>query len=55
MEDSAFLKAIIINAMFSSFAFYLTLCLIPGLSDMFIRKNMFGIDLSKKAKIKVYV
>ena len=53
MDDWKFIKVISVNAAFSMLAFYFTYRLIPGLSDMFIRKNMFGIDMSKKIKSKM--
>jgi UDP-N-acetylglucosamine--dolichyl-phosphate N-acetylglucosaminephosphotransferase len=45
--------AIAINAAMSALAFVFTLRLIPSVRDMFIKANLFGVDLNKKRKEKV--
>lgn len=44
---------IIINLIMSVFAYVVTLRLIPKLRDMFIKANLFGIDMSKRTSDKV--
>lgn len=41
------------NGVLSFLGFIITMRLIPGLKDMFIKANLFGIDMSKVSKIKV--
>lgn len=47
------MNTLIVNGFISICAFYLTRKLIPGLSDMFIKANLFGNDLCKKTKPKL--
>lgn len=44
---------LIINVAMSSFMYIMTLKLIPKLKDMFIKANLFGIDMSKTTSEKV--
>lgn len=44
---------LIVNAAMSSFMYIMTLKLIPKLKDMFIKANLFGIDMSKTTSEKV--
>lgn len=44
---------IVINALMSIVAFSITIRLIPKLKDMFIKANLFGIDMSKRTSDKV--
>lgn len=39
---------LIINLVIAGFAYLLTVNLIPGLKEMFLRANLFGVDMSKK-------
>lgn len=42
-----------INTVLSVIAFIATNHLIPNLKDMFIKANVFGIDMSKRDKVKM--
>lgn len=44
---------IVVNALMSIVAFSITIRLIPKLKDMFIKANLFGIDMSKRNSDKV--
>lgn len=44
---------LIINATMSSFMYIMTLKLLPKLKEMFIKANLFGIDMSKTTSEKV--
>ncbi|XP_071055787.1 UDP-N-acetylglucosamine--dolichyl-phosphate N-acetylglucosaminephosphotransferase [Onthophagus taurus] len=44
---------IVVNAMISVFAYVTTVRLIPKLRDMFIKANLFGIDMSKRTGDKI--
>ncbi|KAF2905694.1 hypothetical protein ILUMI_00478 [Ignelater luminosus] len=44
---------IVINAIMSIIAYVITVKLIPKLKDMFIKANLFGIDMSKRTSEKV--
>lgn len=44
---------IIVNGLMSIVAFYITVRLIPKVKDMFIKANLFGIDMSKRTSDKV--
>lgn len=44
-----------LNVLMSIFAYTITVRLIPRLKDMFIKANLFGIDMSKRTGDKVYV
>lgn len=44
---------LIIGAFMSIIAFVVTLRIIPRLKDMFIKANLFGIDMSKSTSEKV--
>lgn len=44
---------IVINAMMSIIAYTVTIRVIPRLKSMFIKANLFGIDLSKRTSDKV--
>ena len=52
MEYQKFVTTMLVNVVVSCVAFYVTFKLIPGLSDMFVRKNMFGIDMSKTCRTR---
>ena len=41
------------NGIMSIVSFFLTLRLIHGFKDMFLKANLYGIDMSKKTKYKV--
>ncbi len=43
-----------VNVVLSVVAFVVTLVLIPQVTDMFIEAGMFGYDLSKRDRVKVY-
>ena len=55
MDDQTFFTTILINIALSCVGFYVTLKLIPGLSHMFVRSNLFGVDMSKVSKAKMCV
>lgn len=44
---------LVVNATMSSFMYIMTLKLIPKVKDMFIKANLFGIDMSKRTSEKV--
>lgn len=44
---------ILVNATMSFCAYKLTVKLIPKVKDMFIKANLFGIDMSKRTSDKV--
>lgn len=44
---------IVINALMSIVAFSITVRLIPKVKEMFIKANLFGIDMSKRTSDKV--
>lgn len=44
---------LIVNALLSACAFIITKQFIPGLSDMFIKANLFGHDLNKRSRPKI--
>lgn len=44
---------IIINVIMSAFAYVITVGIIPKFKDMFIKANLFGIDMSKRTSDKV--
>lgn len=44
---------LIINFIMSIFAYFITVRIIPGLKDKFIKANLFGIDMSKTTSEKV--
>jgi len=53
MELSESNSNLLINAGMSVIGFLVCLNIIPKFGDMFIRANLFGIDLSKTSKAKV--
>ncbi|XP_053404402.1 UDP-N-acetylglucosamine--dolichyl-phosphate N-acetylglucosaminephosphotransferase-like [Mercenaria mercenaria] len=53
MELSDTSVHLLINAGMSFIGFCLCLNIIPKFKDMFIRANLFGVDMSKKSKVKV--
>lgn len=44
---------IIVNAIMSLGAYVITVKVIPKIRDMFIKANLFGIDMSKRTSDKV--
>lgn len=42
-----------INLIMSIFTYFLTVRIIPGLKEKFIKANLFGIDMSKRTSDKV--
>lgn len=44
---------LVINAIMSIFSYVVTVRLIPTLKEMFIKANLFGIDMSKTTSEKV--
>lgn len=44
---------LLINFIMSIFAYFVTVRIIPGLKDKFIKANLFGIDMSKRTSDKV--
>lgn len=44
---------IVVNAIMSIIAYVITVKLIPKLREMFIKANLFGIDMSKRTSEKV--
>lgn len=44
---------LLINAGMSLVGFFICLNIIPKFKDMFVRANLYGIDMSKKTKAKV--
>lgn len=44
---------IVINLLMSIGAYFITVRLIPGIKDKFIKANLFGIDMSKTTSDKV--
>lgn len=44
---------LIINFIMSIFAYFVTVKIIPGIKDKFIKANLFGIDMSKTTSDKV--
>lgn len=44
---------IVINVIMSVIAYIITVRIIPKLKDMFIKANLFGIDMSKRTSDKV--
>lgn len=46
--------SLVINCVISLCAFQVTKRLIPSLGDMFINANLFGLDLCKKERTKMY-
>ena len=53
MESDDTLYHLLINAGMSAIGFIVCLNIIPKFRDMFIRANLFGIDMSKKNKTKM--
>ncbi|ELT97140.1 hypothetical protein CAPTEDRAFT_171012 [Capitella teleta] len=53
MEETSCIKTLLINVVFSIIGFILTMKLIPGLKHMFIKANLYGIDMSKTSREKV--
>jgi UDP-N-acetylglucosamine--dolichyl-phosphate N-acetylglucosaminephosphotransferase len=53
MELSDTSLHLLINAGMSFVGFLLCLNIIPKFRDMFIRANLYGVDMSKKSKLKV--
>lgn len=50
---SKMLFPIIINGLMSTVAYAVAVRLIPKLKEMFIKANLFGIDMSKRTSDKV--
>ncbi|OAD61430.1 UDP-N-acetylglucosamine--dolichyl-phosphate N-acetylglucosaminephosphotransferase [Eufriesea mexicana] len=48
-----FIFPILINFVMSIFVYFLTIRLIPRIKDMFIKANLYGIDMNKKSDEKV--
>lgn len=48
-----FIFPILINFAMSIFVYFLTIRLIPRIKDMFIKANLYGIDMNKKSGDKV--
>lgn len=42
-----------INIVISTGAYFLTVNLIPGLKAMFLKANLYGVDLNKKSSEKM--
>lgn len=53
MDPEKLPSTIVVNAALSLTGFGVTLKLIPGLKDMFLKANLCGIDMSKKHKTKM--
>lgn len=47
--------SLLISGALAAGAFLITKCMIPSLSDMFVSANLFGHDMCKRDKPKVYV
>lgn len=45
--------SVIISAVFSAFAYYTTVKLIPNLKEMFLKAEIAGIDMNKRNKQKM--
>lgn len=52
---SPYIHPVVANVLLSLFAFLLAFNLIPGTRNLFIEADMYGIDLNKETKEKVYV
>lgn len=52
-KDHKMLFPIAINLIMSVITYVITVRLIPKLKDMFIKANLFGIDMSKRTSDKV--
>lgn len=44
---------LLINVAISALAYFLTVNLIPGLTNMFLRANLYGVDMSKRDSKKM--
>ena len=53
MDPEKLPSTIVVNAALSVVGFGVTVRLIPGLKDMFLKANLSGVDMSKKDKQKM--
>ena len=53
MDPEKLPSTIVVNAALLVVGFCITVRLIPGLKDMFLKANLSGIDMSKKDKQKM--
>ena len=52
-DNWKFIFPILFNSVMSVIVYFLTVRLIPRIKDMFVKANLYGIDMNKKSGEKV--